>query len=70
MTFNLENQHCAPPLAPKDFWQISTFLHGKFQKNLNMGTICLQTSLIPIYLRLQLPVHTRDKNLFCWPIKI
>ena len=23
-----------------------------------------------LHRRLQLPVHTRDKNMFCWPIKI
>ena len=30
-----------------------------------------QTAIfLPKYRRLQLPVHTRDKNMFCWPIKI
>ena len=30
-----------------------------------------QTAIfLPKYRRLQLPVHTRDKNMFCWPMKI
>jgi len=51
MIFNapyLKNEHCPPP--PPFFLQISAFLLGKFQNNLNMGTICPRTSLRPIYL--------------------
>ena len=34
--------------------QILYLLHGKFQRNINMGTICLQASLRSIYLVLNI----------------
>ena len=37
-----------------------------------MTTANFQVAVPTVFLhrRLQLPVHTRDKNMFCWPIKI
>ena len=47
MTFNLENQHCAPLSYPQSFLSICTFLHGIFQKDLEnyLSTNILKTHL-------------------------